>query len=208
MEQSNQGPVEEKETGRIEAFSDGVFAIALTLLVLDIQVPQNLPSGTRLIDALLKQWPAYVAYVTSFATISIMWINHHRLFKLIKRSDHLLMVFNSMLLLGVTFVPFPTALLADYFGQPDERVAAVIYSGTSIVIAVLFNVLWRYASYHNRLLDRQSTPVAIEAINRSYVAGPLLYSLAFVLAFFSVAASLVIIIGLALFFALPPRGSR
>ncbi len=129
--------LQEKETGRIEAFSDGVFAIALTLLVLDIHVPQALPEGTRLIDALLAQWPTYVAYLASFATISIMWINHHRLFTLIQRTDHWLFVFNALLLLGVTFVPFPTALLADYIGQPDEHVAAAIFAGTNVAASVI-----------------------------------------------------------------------
>ncbi len=79
------------ETGRVEAFSDGVFAIAITLLVLDLKVPRDLPPGTTLLHALLAQWPSYVAFVTSFATIGIMWINHHTLFTLIKRTDHTLL---------------------------------------------------------------------------------------------------------------------
>lgn len=79
---------DEKETGRVEAFSDGVFAIAITLLILDVHVPHDLPVTTTLGDALLKQWPSYLAFLTSFALIGIMWINHHKLFTLIKRSSH------------------------------------------------------------------------------------------------------------------------
>src|SRR5215813_3568997 len=97
------------ETSRIEAFSDGVFAIAITLLVLDLKVPPD-PSGIhRLAELLLSEWPAYLAFLTSFATILIMWINHHRIFTLVGRSDDRLLFYNGLLLLGVTVVPFPTS---------------------------------------------------------------------------------------------------
>src|SRR5512132_2117231 len=102
---------QEKETGRIEAFSDGVFAIAITLLVLDLKVPRDLDEGVSLAQALLRQWPSYLAFIASFATIGVMWINHHKLFTLIKRSDDVLLILNVILLLGVTLTPFPTALV-------------------------------------------------------------------------------------------------
>jgi uncharacterized membrane protein len=199
---------ESKETGRIEAFSDGVFAIAITLLVLDIKVPRDLPESARLADALLAQWPAYFAFVTSFATIGIMWINHHRMFNLIKRSDQLLLALNNLLLLGITFVPFPTALLAEYIERRDQRTAALVYSGTFIVIAVLFNLLWRYASHRNRLLDRGSDAHSVTVISRQYAFGPLLYLVAFGLAFVSVVASVALNMLIAVFFALPGRIRR
>ena len=101
------------ETARIEAFSDGVFAIAITLLVLDLKVPRDLPDGQTLTGALLAQWPAYLAFASSFMTILIMWVNHHRIFTLVGRSDSRLLFFNGLLLMGVTVVPFPTALVAD-----------------------------------------------------------------------------------------------
>jgi uncharacterized membrane protein len=147
---------ENKETGRVEAFSDGVFAIAITLLVLNIQVPHDLPAGKSLANALIDQWPTYLAFVTSFATIGIMWINHHRLFAHIRRSDNPLLVLNGLLLIGITLVPFPTALLAAYIGHPDEQVAALVYGGTLVVIAICFNLLWLYASRGKRLLDRKT----------------------------------------------------
>ncbi len=135
---SSDGPqtAEARETARIEAFSDGVFAIAATLLVLDLKVPHDAAGGPGLLRALAAQWPAYLAFVTSFAFIGIMWINHHRLFTLIKRSDNLLLVFNGLLLLGVTFVPFPTAVLAEYIPRDGGHVAAAVYSGTYTVLAV------------------------------------------------------------------------
>jgi uncharacterized membrane protein len=100
-----------EETGRVEAFSDGVFAIAMTLLVLDINVPRDLAPGRTLVQALAGQWPTYLAFVTSFATILIMWVNHHRLFTQIGRWDDRLLFGNGLLLLGVVLVPFPTALV-------------------------------------------------------------------------------------------------
>src|SRR5262249_23489677 len=99
------------ETTRIEAFSDGVFAIAITLLILEIHVPPELTDGTHLWDVLLQQGASYIAYLAGFTTIGIMWINHHRLFNLIQRADNWLLVFNLLLLLAVSVVPFPTTLL-------------------------------------------------------------------------------------------------
>ncbi len=198
----------EKETGRIEAFSDGVFAIAITLLVLDIKVPQGAMAGPHLLRALVNQWPAYLAFVTSFATIGIMWINHHRLFTLIRRTDHALLVCNSLLLLGVTFVPFPTALLSAYIRQPGEHVAAMVYAGTFTVVAVFFNLLWRYAAHGHRLLDQRTSPEAVQAITRAYAWGPPVYFLSFCLAVVSVAASIATTVALAVFFALPDRSRR
>ncbi len=202
---------EEKETGRIETFSDGVFAIAITLLVLDIKVPhhiQSLPFYTRLIDALLQQWPAYLAYLISFVTILIMWVSHHRLFNYIKRSDDTFLFLNGLLLLFVTFVPFPTALLSEYIRSEDAHIASAIYSGTYLAVAIVFNLLWRYASSRNRLLDRKSDPCFVGAISRQYMFGPPLYLLALVLSFFSVAASVGMCFALAIFFALTGKISR
>jgi len=114
----------EKETARIEAFSDGVFAIAITLLILEIKIP-GVGTGD-LSRQLLRQWPSYIAFVISFAFIGIMWINHHRLFTHIKRSNNALLFLNLLLLLGVCAVPFPTAVLAQHFGQSEQRTAAIL----------------------------------------------------------------------------------
>jgi uncharacterized membrane protein len=194
---------DQKETGRVEAFSDGVFAIAITLLVLDLRVPRDLSEGARLLDALLRLWPSYAAFVSSFATIGIMWMNHHRLFGLIRRVDHRLLIFNGLLLMGVTFVPFPTALVAEYVVRPEQRVAALVYTGTFVVIAIIFNLLWWHAHRWGRLLDRKADPHAVRAITVAYAFGPPVYFLSFVAALFSAAAALVLTILLAVFFALP-----
>lgn len=194
-----------ENTNRLEAFSDGVFAIAITLLVIDLKAPQDLPAGVSLASALRHQWPDYLAFVTSFATIGIMWINHHRLFRMIGKCDHNLLVLNTLLLLGVTFVPFPTAILAEHLGEPGQHTAALVYSGTFTVIAVAFNALWRYAAHEGRLLAAEVSDAEVKAQTRQYAFGPLIYLSAFVVAWISVTASVALSLGLALFFALPPR---
>jgi len=195
------------ETQRIEAFSDGVFAIAMTLLVLELKAPPagNIPLATLLV----RQWPSYVAFLVSFAFIGIMWINHHRLFTHIRRSNDVLLVLNLLLLLGVVAVPFPTAVLAAHLGQPGERTATLLYSGTYVVIAIAFNVLWRYAtSSKRRLLGPDVDATSVKQISSQYAFGPLLYVVCFVLAWVSVSASLVLSGVLACFFALPPAYLR
>src|SRR5215471_12855867 len=176
------------ETARIEAFSDGVFAIAITLLILEIRVPR--PADGPLGVQLMRQWPSYVSFMISFCFIGIMWVNHHRLFNHIRRSDNLLMLFNLLLLLGVTFVPFPTSVLAAHLGHADQRLACVFYGGTYFAIAIFFNLLWRYASSPGRrLMDHGADAKGIEAITRQYALGPVAYLACIALAWVSVSAS-------------------
>ena len=200
--------MEEKETGRTEAFSDGVFAVAITLLVLNIKIPVPDLLDYKLWQALGSELPTLAAYVTSFATIGVMWLNHHRLYTHIKRTDTGLLLLNLLLLLVVVFIPVPTALVAEYFDHFDLHAAAVLYSGTMVVLAICYNLLWRYASYHNRLLGKNVNTRAVKAISGQYWFGPLAYVIALVLALFSTPASLVLNFLLALFFALPPRLPR
>jgi uncharacterized membrane protein len=201
--------VDDKETGRVEAFSDGVFAVAITLLVLNIHGlpdPTNLLSDNDFLRIILRgQWPTYLAFVTSFATIGVMWMNHHRLFTHIKRVDTNLFVLNLLLLLVIVFIPFPTALLASYITHPEYHDAVLLYSGTNIFLAISFYLLWRYASYKNRLLAHDVDQESVEAITNQYRYGPLLYVVTFILAFIYVPASVVLTLLLALFFALPGR---
>ena len=191
----------EKETARIEAFSDGVFAIAITLLILEIKVPT--PGSADLSQQLLQLWPSFVAYGISFAFIGIMWINHHRLFTHIHRSNNTLMLVNLLLLLGVTSVPYPTAVMAQHLGHPGQRTAVIVYQGTYVAIAIFFNILWRYAKSHH-LLGKEVEMAAAEKISTQYAYGPLLYLICVALAWVSVAASLVVNLALAFFFAMPP----
>src|SRR5436305_11855146 len=163
--------MEEKETGRLEAFSDGVFAVAITLLVLNIKIPgadvspDHLPDDIHLWQMLLKELPMLAAYATSFATIGVMWLNHHRLYSHIKRTNTVLMLLNLLLLLIIVFIPVPTALVSEYLLRPDLHAAALLYSGTMVVLAVCFNLLWRYGWYYNRLLAKNAYTRAVAAIS-------------------------------------------
>jgi len=198
---------DEKETARIEAFSDGVFAIAITLLILELRVPHDLTaSGLR--AALVDEWPSYAAYLVSFATIGIMWINHHRLFGLIRRVDHALLILNGLLLLTISVVPFPTSLLASYLGHDAGRLVAGIYSGWFVVIALTFTGLWRYAASPVRQPPLLRVPLdgpEVRAIHAAYRFGPLWYVVAFVASFWSAVLAVAVCGALALFFALPPK---
>lgn len=166
-------PADEKETGRIEAFSDGVFAIAITLLILEIRVP-HLPAGSgapALWTALGGLWPSYVAFLVSFLTIFIMWANHHAIFHLVRRADPRFLYANGFLLLLVTFVPFPTAILAEYLERPEAPAAAAFYAGTFVAIGVAFWLLWQAAIRGRRLLRPQVTEEMIAAFTKSYRLG-------------------------------------
>ncbi len=202
-----QGTESDKETGRVEAFSDGVFAIAITLLVLDVKVPrfESLGEGGTLVNALLKQWPSYLAFGSSFLVILIMWVNHHNLMKVIKRTDHNFLLLNGLLLMWITLVPFPTALISEYLLQPEGTVAAALYSGLSVLIALSYNLLWFYSVGNNRLLDKKSDMQLAGSITRRYVLGPLFYLIAFAMAFVSAGVSVAICIALAIYFTIPNR---
>jgi len=200
----------EKETGRVEAFSDGVYAIAITLLVLELKVP-HVATQAELARALVAQWPSYAALVTSFATIGIMWINHHTLFGLIRRVDHGLLIWNALLLLGTTVVPFPTALVAATLGHPGASLAAAVYSGVYLVIALLFTGLWRHASSPRRqppLLRHPPDHPAVQAVHARYRFGPLFYLASLAVAPVSAGGSLALNLAFAIFWAVPYRAGR
>jgi len=198
---------EVKETGRLEAFSDGVFAIAITLLILEIRVPpaEGAVPGA-LWPALLRLWPSYLAYAISFGTILVMWLNHHALFRVIKRIDNRFILLNGLLLMAITFVNFPTAVLAEYIERPDARTAALFYSGTYVVVALIYNALWLYASHNHRLLDLTFHDTLVREITRQFRFGPVMYLVAFGAAFVSVPLSVAVNAGLAIFYAF--TGSR
>jgi len=193
-----------KETGRIEGFSDGVIAVAITLLVLSLQPPAVLAkSDTDLLQKLLSLWPNYLAFVTSFATIGVMWINHHRMFTYIRRTDSTLMALNLLLLLVIVFIPFPTALVAQYLEMPDFHTAAAIYNGTYVLLSICFNLLFRYAAHENRLLGKEVDHDEMQVMLRQFRFGAVPYLFTFALTWVSVPASLVLNLLMALFWALP-----
>jgi uncharacterized membrane protein len=196
-----------KETARIEAFSDGVFAVAITLLILAIKVPPVPGANASLAMQHARQWPSYLAFVTSFIMILIMWVNHHRMFTHIARSNDRLMFFNGMLLFGITVLPFSTALIAEYLGRPGELTAAVIYNGTLFFIATFFRLLWTRASAKGALLSDDADQRAVRQLTSSFRLGLPIHAVAFLLAFVNVTASLALNLALGFFFALPTRWS-
>jgi uncharacterized membrane protein len=191
------------ENARTEAFSDGVFAIAITLLILEIvvKVPHEPLAAEALSGELWHLWPSYIAYFASFATIGVMWLNHHRLFTLIAKNDDGLAAYNLALLLGVTWVPFPTALLASQLGASGQRIAGIVYAGSFFVIAIIFNLMWRYAC--KRKLVREHLDV--HAITRQYAAGPVLYAALIAIGAINGLACLIVSAAIAVYFLLPPR---
>ena len=194
---------ERNETVRIEAFSDGVFAIAITLLVLGITVPKarELGAGGSLGSTLIKMWPHYLAFLTSFITIFAKWVNHHRIFSFIQRTDHPFLYWNGLLLLLITFMPFPTALLAEYLLHPEAKAAGAVFAGTFAAIAFAFKGLWHHASKNGRLLAQNVDDREIRQITRQYRYGPLMYIAAFALSLVSVGLSVGMCLCLAVFFA-------
>jgi len=176
-----------KETGRIEAFSDGVFAVAITLLVFDLKVPT--PSALEAITvaglakALYQQWPSYLAFVTSFATILIMWVSHHSIFKMVYKSDSPFLFANGLLLMLVTVVPFPTSLVSEYLTTPAAAIACAVYAGLFVLINIAYNLLWWTASHKRTLLNPDVSPAQVKIHARSIYVGFPIYLLATLLAF-------------------------
>ena len=191
------------ETARVEAFSDGVFAIAITLLILEIvvKVPHGVADAATLRGDLAHLWPSYLAFFASFATIGVMWLNHHRLFTLIEKCDDGLIALNLLLLLGVTWIPFPTAVLAEYLVGSGQRIGGILYSASFFVLAIAFNVMWRYVVKQKLTKDH----LDVAAITRQYAAGPILYGILVAIAAVNAVACLVVSAAIAIYFALPPR---
>ncbi len=191
-------------TARLEAFSDGVFAIAITLLVLDLR-----PHGTgSLTHQLAAAWPAYVAYVISFVTIGIMWANHHGIFQLIDRTTHGLVVANLLLLLCVAFLPFPTKVLGEHLQESgaDQHTAAVFYNASFFVTAIFYNLLWQTAAWKHRLIAPERYAAA-DQVTRRFWAGSPSYLVATIASFFSVPLGIALNGAIAAFYLLPRRAA-
>jgi uncharacterized membrane protein len=193
MSHEQRAKVVEKETGRLESFSDGVFAVAITLLVFNLQVPR-LPAGTisvlALGSALFNLWPSYLTFTTSFATIFIMWASHHSIFKLVYKADTPFLFANGLLLLLVTVVPFPTSLVALYLTTSAAPLACAVYAGIFVVINMAYNLLWWAAMRQGRLLHPAVTPRQVKRLTRYILLGLPVYLLATLLAFWNPYVSL------------------
>jgi uncharacterized membrane protein len=143
----------DNETNRLEAFSDGIFAVAITLLALDIALPKNDHLNDKvLVSEILSLWPKYFAYINSFVTILLMWIAHHGIFKMIKHVSTRLIIANGFLMLLAVLTPFPTRILGDYISSDAFRAAAVIYTGFFILVSIAFTALWFVVKNERKLL--------------------------------------------------------
>jgi len=203
-ETAHGGKKPEKKTGRLEAFSDGVFAIAITLLALDLKVPHVTPLAPGLASALVAQWPSYFAFITSFFTVLIMWVHHHLIFRLVHRTDVRLLFANGFLLMLVTVVPFPTAVVAEYLRTPAAPSAVTLYASVFVLISIAFYLVLM-AAFRPSILDPDASRTAVARLRRDYRWGPPLYSAAAVAAPFSPWLAMGICAALWIFWALTTR---
>ena len=177
-------------TGRVEAFSDGVFAVAITLLVLDLRVP--ITSGS-LVTALADEWPQFVAFLISFLVIGIVWVNHHTLFDTVQHVDRPLLFFNLALLLSVVLIPFTTSLFAEYVVRPGSQAtfAALLFNGAQVLMALGFQLCGLWVDAHPHLLREHATR-ATRAQKMRRALGLPLYLVCIPIAFVSPVAVLAI----------------
>jgi uncharacterized membrane protein len=189
-------------TSRLEAFSDGVFAIAITVLVLGIAAPIK---TDHLLARLLDLWPSYLGYVLSFLLIGLLWVNHHVMFEHVQRADRLLMFINTLLLLVVAFIPFSTAVLASTFRTGDgQPVAVALYGFVMTAAGLLFNWIWSHC-FRAGLMSEAVTQRRYGRMTRRILFGPLVYLVGAVVGYFVPVLGVVLYLGLILFYWLPIR---
>jgi uncharacterized membrane protein len=186
-------------SSRTEAFSDGVFAVAITLLVLNVEVPH--PGAGSLRHALTSLWPSYAAYVVSFMTIGIMWVNHHAVFKNIRVVDRPLQFINLFLLMIITFIPFPTALLGRYIqAGSDSSVAAAVYCFVMVLMSIGFGSLWGYVVFHPDLLEEGIDLSAARSSLPRFTSGILVYAACIGIAFISAKLTVAVLAAIDAFY--------
>jgi TMEM175 potassium channel family protein len=194
---------------RVEAFSDGVIAIAITLLVLDLHVPE--PAGSHTLGhRLTEQWPSYAAYVVSFMTIGIIWLNHAAMLRRVVTVDHAILFRNLVLLMTIAALPFPTALMATYLRESDgEKLAAAAYGGSLLVMSLAFFSMQRHLMRVKvHLLHEKMTPDVRQAIMRRNAIGLFPYAVATAAALATPYLTLAICAAVAAFYALPATTSE
>ncbi len=185
------------ETGRLEAFSDGVFAIAATLLILEV----HLPGHGSVAHDLVHAWPSYVAYAISFLTIGIIWVNHHTVMKQIGRVDRTFLFINIVFLMIVAFSPFPTRVLAEHL-RTGSKAASFAYGLTFTLMAVSYSVLWFYAARGRRLIAQDADQRVVSGISRSFAPGSLIYGTATLSSLISAYLAVALYAAIALFYVL------
>jgi uncharacterized membrane protein len=195
------GSAERGDSARLEAFSDGVLAIAITLLILDVRVEQQ--PGQSLASALSHAGPELLAYAASFLQIGIMWANHHTLFRIVERVDQLLLLANLLLLGFIAFLPLPTMLVAQHTSGNDARTAMLLYGATITGCALAFNLIWQRAVRKRLLMGAVSAQFRRD-VDIRYVAGLIGYIVATLLAFVAPWLTVAVSVALALLFLLGP----
>ena len=184
-------------TSRLETFADGVFAIAATLLILDVRTV-----GPDLGQSLLHIWPSYVGYAVSFFTIGIMWVNHHTVFEQIDRVDRRFLFINVGLLMCIAFVPFPTRLVALHIRDEGAKAATLAYGLTLTITAVFFSLLWFVGALRGGLIKSDADPRTVSGLSRTYWPGIVLYLAATLVALVSPGASAIMYAAIGLFYVL------
>ncbi len=194
---------------RLEAFSDGVFAIAITLLILELKIPNqdDLLRYGGLKAYLIHLWPSYFAYVFSFFVIGVYWANHHYLSQFFVRTNHYFSMLTILFLMSMAFLPFPTALLGSFISDEAHRGTAISFYifGGSLFPAVTWNLMWRYGSYHKQLIDPLLKDSFISRLRRLYSFSLIFITSLLVLSFFFPVISFLIVIALNLFFLKAPQ---
>ncbi len=193
-------------TGRISAFSDGVFSIAITLLVLNLQVPKGITSLDDLLHRLQDLWPNLMSYILSFVIIGIYWIAHHNMFHYIKRSNRAFLWINILLLMCVAFIPFSAGLLGQFsfINQPSlAQVAEITYASNLILTNLMLSLLWWYATSNYRLVDQDLDPHFVRTVNRRNMTAPVVYLVSIGLSFLSPLASLIVFFLFPLYYIIP-----
>ena len=201
-------PKSESETQRIEAFSDGVFAIAITLLILEIHLPHltHADTGERLRHEILTLWPSYFAYIFSFITVGIYWANHHYIFKIYKRTDHGFNLLNVFFLMCISFLPLPTAVLGEYVLEENKRQTAVLFYNFGLLLPALsWSLIWVYASYKHRLIDSRLEPRFVRYLTGQYMLSNLVYLLSLAAAVWSATLGLIIAVLQTFLYLLPSK---
>jgi uncharacterized membrane protein len=188
--------------GRLEAFSDGVFAIVITLLAFDLKRP-DVGADASLASALWDQWPAYLAYFVGFLQIGVMWLNHHRLFQQVRAVDGVLLVLNLNLLMWVVLVPFPTAVVAEHLrdGGHNATTAMALFSAVLVANAISFVALFSWITHDERITGSLPPPATIRTARIRFGIGLGAYLGAFGLSFVSPVAALVVCGVVALYYA-------
>jgi uncharacterized membrane protein len=187
------------ETARLETFADGVFAIAATLLIIDVSADAK---GGALGAALEHHWPQYAAYAVSFVTIGTMWVNHHACLQLIDRADRTFLFINIALLACIAFVPFPTMLVAEHLHDGGVRAAAITYGLTMTATAICFALFWFYAATGRRLIAQSADQRVISGISRSYLPGTFIYGGSTLVALWSPHTAIALFAAIAGFYVL------